>query len=810
MHMRLRLPAPDMNLHTAKTLEWNKVLDQLACFTKTPAGTARIRALAPRTQFEDIRVQVDQIRELILLLEQGRTIPLDTLPDVRPALAGTGREDAVLAFEELRALLLFLDQIGPIRAFIDEHEPQAWPAVADLIEPLQPCHDLRRALDRTFDEDGQVADTASPELGDIRRALRQLRVRIQQMYDRLLQDPNLAPHLQDQFVTIRNGRYVIPVRTEAQGRVPGLIHDRSDSGQTVFIEPMHMVEIANQISDLAAQERVELHRIQRALSLLARNDRPALLLDHELLTQLDFVWAAARFGFAGRMSAPEFNKAHRVRLVQARHPLLQHTLAALDPPQEIVPLDLEIGDDFRILVITGSNTGGKTVALKTIGLLCMMAQAGLPVPVGPESTFPFFDRILVDVGDEQSIEQSLSTFSGHLRQIRSILMSATDRSLVLLDELGAGTDPREGGAIACAILSHLRDIGAATLATTHLGQVKIFVHENPDMQNAAVEFDPKTLQPTYRLVIGQPGSSHAISIARRLDLPEAVLDYAASFIEEESANLEHMLLDMNAARVKLQQEVAEASAIRTESATLKEQLKTEKHQLKEERKRLLREARQEAQNILRKAHRKVDNALKELKRTSQSNGSADLEGLDRARRGLQDKRRKLQEGTAAMAPSADRPARWDDLAVGQAIWVLPFEATGQITALHPNKKRLTARIGALEVELGMKQIALASGQPALEPPAPPRTTPIQGPREPLPSELNLIGMRVEPALHELEYYLEQAGLTATPQIRIVHGYGTGRLRKAVGEFLHTHPMVASFHHPPQEQGGQAITIAVLK
>jgi DNA mismatch repair protein MutS2 len=271
-----------------------------------------------------------------------------------------------------------------------------------------------------------------------------------------------------------------------------------------------------------------------------------------------------------------------------------------------------------------------------------------------------------------------------------------------------------------------------------------------------------------------------------------------------------MLLDMNNARLQLQQELAEASAIKKESAALKERLKKEKHDLKEDRKRLLREARQEAQNILRKAHRQVDSALKELKRTAQSASDDDLANLDRTRRGLQDKRRKLEQGTIAMVPAADQPARWEDLAVGKNIWVLPFQEAGEITALHPGKKRITARIGALEVELGMKQIALSAEEPAPAAPAPPRTTPVQPPREPLPSELNLIGMRVEPALQELEYYLEQAGLTATREIRIVHGFGTGRLRKGVAEYLRNHPLVASFHHPPQEQGGQAITIAVLK
>ena len=802
-----------LNPHTYQTLEFDKVLAAIARGAATPAGADLVYGLRPDTDPDEVLARNALLREVMELLAAGRPLAVEPLPDVRPALERAATTGAVLAVEELTALRAFLRQIPRLVALAGSTPARDWPAVSALLGRFQPAGELLLALEQTFDDEGRVRDEATPALREIRADLRHTRRRVQQRLEQMLQAAEIAPHLQEQFVTFRSGRHVLPVRVDAQAKVPGLIHDRSDSGQTVFVEPLSVVEMGNRIAELEARQRAEVRRILRELSERVGYELPVLTEDHHALTRLDAVATAARFGLDRNMAAPAI-EPQRPDLVlrAARHPLLEEGRRAEPGSEGVVPLDLEVGRAARVLVITGSNTGGKTVALKTAGLLCLMAQAGLPVPADVESRLPVYRQILVDVGDEQSIEQSLSTFSGHLRQICSILDAAGPGTLVLLDELGAGTDPREGGALACAILVALRDGGATAIATTHLGQVKIFVHGEAGMENAAVQFDPETLRPTFRLVLGQPGSSHALRIAQRLGMPRAVLDRAGSFLEQESANLEQMLLDMNAARARLQEDLGEARRLRGEAEEVRARWQKEQHELREQRKRLLREARQEALNIVRGAHRTVDQAIREAQAAQRAAATPQGESIESVRRRLSRRRQNLQAGIAELTPRARPALRWEDVRLGLPVFVPSLDALGEIVAVDPRRQRLAVRVGALRLQLEPRQLARTEDPDQKPPPAPapPSTLPPRTAREAPPVEVNLIGQRVEPAMSLLERQLEHASISGLAELRIVHGYGTGTLRRAVAELLRRHPLVTSYHHPPLEHGGQAVTIAVLK
>ncbi len=791
---------------TLDRLEFPKVLEMLAGYAAADPTRDRIRAIRPTADREEIAKRRDLLAEALRLENADVLFRVEAFPEVGKILRRLAPEDAVITGEEFRELQLVLQSARRVRSAIDAVETEI-SRIRKLAGGLRPPGELLLELDRCIGETGEILDRASAELSAVRRSIRRTEEELQDRLRKIINAPHASDFLQDRFVTTRNGRYVIPVRAEAARQVRGVIHDRSDTGRTVFLEPMETLPLGNRLNDLASQERVEIRRVLQRLSRLAR-DRIAELRDtFEALVRCDRLQALARFAAAHEMTPPVMNRDPAfLRLRGARHLVLERTLAVEGRPGDLVPLDLEIGGPRRVLLVSGSNTGGKTVALKTAGLLVAMAQAGLPVPASEESRFGIFRGIYVEIGDEQSIEQSLSTFSAHVAQIVSILEAAGPDSLVILDELGAGTDPAEGGALACAILAGLKERGAVTIASTHLGQPKGFVHRTDGMENAAVTFDPESLQPTYRLEIGRPGSSHALAVSARLGVPGDVMRTARRFLESDEARLETLLADLNAERERLLAQLREAESARREAAGEREAVQREMRELRKRRKEILRKAYREAGAIVERTRRQMDEAIREARRAA----GTTPEGVRRARRRVERKREGMARAREQVRERPARPLPWEEIREGREIWVASLRSVGTVESLDPRRRRVRVALGNLRVDVPADEIQASPETPA-GPPSP-GTAPGYSVRAatPVPMELVLIGRRVEPALSELDRYLNEAVVARLPEVRIVHGLGTGALRSAVHEELRTHPLVEDFRLCPPEQGGFGATVVRLR
>ncbi|MBE3070316.1 MAG: Smr/MutS family protein, partial [Planctomycetes bacterium] len=635
------------------------------------------------------------------------------------------------------------------------------------------------------------------------RAIAALEQRLRVRLEALLASANLQPYLTGDYVTQRNGRNVVPVLATQSGQLPGIIHDRSDTGHTVFIEPQFVVEMGNELRGLAADEEREIQRILRALTARVRGHLEALRLTVRTLVEFDLVRACARYGHAHHMTRPVFTGDGMLRLAGARHPILEDALAPAGG--RVVPLDFELGGPVRTIAITGANAGGKTVSLKTIGLVCLMAQTGLLVPAKEGSTFPPLGQVLVDIGDEQSIEANLSTFSGHIQHVREILAAAGPGALVLLDEIGAGTDPVEGGALACAILQALHDRGAMTVVTTHLSQVKGYVHEQAGMENAAVQFDPETLTPTYRLVVGQPGASHAIRIAERFGLPREVLDRASGLVDSGAVEMEGLLARLTLALKKAEDDAATARRERTEAESDRQALAKQLADLKTHRKESLRKALDEARGLVENTRREMSRALDEARRPG-----ADAAATRHLRQQVEVKREEFKKKSQELAPTARPALPLGSLEPGQVVFVETMNRHGRITAIDARRRKVTVDSGGLSIEADASAILEADAQALRDAAAPAHGRTVVRKPASVPPELSLRGLRVDEALRAMEQYLNQACLADLGSVRLIHGHGTGALRDAVQKILAKHPLVESFRFGEYGEGGRGVTIAVLK
>ena len=790
-----------MDAHTLERLEFGKVLERLAARTRLALGAAAAQALRPTTDRGTIETRATRISEGMAALDQDLAFAVEPFEDPADLLARAAIEDAALPPADLQTVATILRNARDLQKTFHGARDEM-PALRKLAADLAPEPALLASIEEAIEPDGTVADGASADLARIRRAMRSVQERIRQRLEKMVQGTDLKPFLTGDYVTLRNGRYVIPVQAPQAGQIPGIIHDRSDSGATVFVEPQMIVTLGNELRSLAADEQREVLKILRALTARVRGHLELLRATVEALVTFDLVRACGVYGRERRMTRPEVADSGPLVLVKARHPILEEALA--ERGGAVVPLDFELGGAVRSVAITGANAGGKTVALKTIGLVALMTQTGLPVPADEGTRVPLLRQVLVDIGDEQSIEANLSTFTGHMQHVREILASAGEATLVLLDEIGAGTDPTEGGALACAVLQSLHSKGAMTVVTTHLGQVKGFVHEQPGMENAAVEFDPETLAPTYRLILGQPGASHAIRIARRLGLPAEVLEAAEGLLDSGAIEMEGLLARLTAALKKAEAEAATAQRDRQTAEAAREELQKQLADLKHGRKEALRRAAEEARRLVENTRRQMDQALQEARQAG-----AKVEEARDLRQRVETKRKTLKQKSEELAPRPRRPIAPDRLEEGRRVWVGPMQCHGTITRVNRKRDKVTVEARGMAMEVEASALEEPQESAAEAPPEPAGQTILPRPSAVAP-EVSLRGERYDAARRHLETYLHEAYLAGLGSVRIIHGHGTGALQQMVHEFLKEFPLVESFRFGERGEGGRGVTVAQFK
>jgi DNA mismatch repair protein MutS2 len=787
-----------MHEKSLTTLEYPKIIERLAGEAAFSASKELALALTPSDDADEVRRRQAFTSEARRLMDLRPDAGVRGAKDIRRHVAAAGR-GVILSPADLLDVLATLrasDHVSKLVRRLDGDFPLLRSLAEDL--PTRPA--LEGHIAESIGEEGNVLDSASPELRRLRVEMRSAQQRLQERLGTLVNEFRGA--LQEPIITMRSGRYVLPVRAEARGQVRGIVHDQSSSGATVFIEPLVIVEMNNRLRQLELDEQREVERILQQLSDEVGREAPYLQLAVELLAEIDLQLAKARYASLTRASAPRVDMSGRLHLRQARHPLLTG---------KVVPIDFWLGEDpdgdpVRMVVITGPNTGGKTVALKTVGLLCLMAQAGLHIPAEDGSEVPVFGDIFADIGDEQSIEQSLSTFSSHMSRIVEVLREAKSNSLVLLDELGAGTDPTEGSALARAILSHLLERGVATVATTHYSELKAFAHESAGAVNASVEFDVETLSPTYRLSIGLPGRSNALAIASRLGLPEDILDEARGFLGTQGVEMESLLTNLAAERQAAADERYRLSMERAEAEYQRREAERQRIEIEEQRERVLNEARAQARRELEQVQAELARVRAKVRRQATEEQLA----------ALRERTRKLEEATApiptrvrrAEVPAEERLA--GPLEVGDTVLVRTMDQRGEVVGPPNGRGEVEVQLGALKVRVPAEQVERLSRRQARVAERQPSVILPQRQETYTPElQLDLRGWRVEDALEEVDRYLNNAAMAGMPVVRILHGKGTGALRQAIRTELSHHPLVRSLASAPQNEGGDGVTVVTL-
>lgn len=787
-----------MNEATLRVLEFDKILALLAGFTVTGPGHAELRQLQPLAQPEEAAEALAEVTEMTGLLERDGRPPLGGCRDLTESLRQLHSEGAWLPSEDLLDVLSSLEAAADCRRYFAA-APDAI-RLATWAAGLSPCAALARELRDSIGPRGDILDSASFELGELRYGIQRLRARIRRALEDLLHKDGLDGVFQDRIVTERNGRYVVPVRADAKGRIKGLVHDESASGQTLFVEPNSVLAWNNELQSLQREEQREQERILRRLSASVRDQRDALRHNQRVLARLDVRAASGHFARMTGAVAPQLAAAPEITLLGARHPLLMCRADGGLHAEDAQPVDLCLEAADQLLVISGPNTGGKSVALKTFGLLVLMVRAGLPVPCRPDSRVFLFPQVHADIGDEQSIEQHLSTFSGHLTRLREILQQAGPDALVLLDELGTGTDPAEGGALAMALLDRLRAIGARTVVTTHLNLIKGYACLRTGVRNAAVEFDPVTLAPTYRLHYGIPGASQAFAIARRLGLPEDLLADAEQYLGEgERAGLE-IMERINAQQAALERELDDARRLRQEAAQERDRRKKLLAELESQRQALLEKSRRRGEQLVRETERQ----LKELLAQG-GQSAASLPEQARLAGAVREVRDALQQPEAPPRGAGRTPR---GVRTGELLRIPALRAEGEVVRVQDREVELSVAGKKLRLPLAdLEQFAprrFVSGKPR------PGAVRSQVTRETFSSRLVLVGRRVDEALPLLERFLDDALLHNLLELEVVHGSGEGVLRRAVREYLAGHREVAGFHAGAVSQGGDNITLVQLR
>lgn len=787
-----------MNEKVLKTLEFNKILSQLEEYASSEAVKHMCHNLTPSTDIEDIRINQSHTSDGLRRIFQKGSISFSGIRDVRASLKRLSI-GSVLGMGELLAISSLLDVAGRVKAFSrnpDADAPEdSLDAFFSALEPLTP---LNNELKRCIISEEEISDDASPGLKNIRRQMQLANERIRSQLNSMVNSQTTRTYLQENVVTMRNGRYCIPVKQEYRGQVPGMIHDQSSTGSTLFIEPMAIVKLNNDLKEFSLKEQEEIEKVLSELSNLTAAHIEEIEEDFHLLTKLDFIFAKASLSRSYHGSEPIFNTKGIIRLKQARHPLLD--------AKKVVPSDIHLGEDFSLLIVTGPNTGGKTVSLKTVGLLTLMGQAGLHIPAFDGSKLAVFEEVYADIGDEQSIEQSLSTFSSHMTNIVSILEKADYKSLVLFDELGAGTDPTEGAALAISILSFLHNMQIRTMATTHYSELKLYALSTEGVENACCEFNVETLRPTYRLLIGIPGKSNAFAISSKLGLPNFIIEEAKKHVTEQDIAFEDVIADLETSRITIEQERKELEHYKAEIEDLKKKLEQKQEQFDKQKERILREANEKARDILQDAKDYADETIRKF------NKGLSGKEMEQERNKVREKLSSANEKLAYKTKTVKKNNKAEDFHIGDAVKVLSLNLTGTVSTLPNGKGDLFVQMGILRSQVNIKDLERID-EPVITGPNLSRTSSGKikmSKTATISPEINLIGKTVDEALSVLDKYLDDAYLSHLSQVRVVHGKGTGALRQAVHSHLKHLKNVKSYHLGAFGEGDAGVTIVEFK
>lgn len=835
-----------MNQKALKTLEYTKIITQLESHAASPLGKSLCQELSPSSDLEEIRTRQAQttdavnrvrlkgsvsfsgLREIggsLKRLEIGSSLSIPELLSISSVLTVASRAKAYGRRDTEDPPVFtprFPGQKPPKQAEVAEYVPDSLDPLFQSIEPLTP---LNNEIKRCILSEDEIADEASPGLSRVRRSIKAAADRIHTQLNSILNSHRT--YLQDAVITMRDGRYCLPVKAEYKNQVSGMVHDQSATGSTLFIEPMAIVKLNNEIRELEIQEQKEIEAVLATLSNEAAPHIEELRLNMELLAQLDFIFAKAALSRQYRCSAPVFNDKGRIHIKDGRHPLLD--------PQKVVPINIWLGKDFDLLIVTGPNTGGKTVSLKTVGLFTLMGQAGLHIPAWEGSELAVFDEVFADIGDEQSIEQSLSTFSAHMTNIVSILQQADSRSLCLFDELGAGTDPTEGAALAIAVLSFLHNMKCRTMATTHYSELKVFALTTPGVENACCEFSVETLQPTYRLLIGIPGKSNAFAISKKLGLPDFIIEDAKSHLEAKDESFEDLLASLETSRVTIEKEQEEIRSYKEEIAQLKSRLTQKEERLDERKDKLIRNASEEAQRILREAKETADQTIREINRLASESGVG--KELEAQRAKLREQIKKTDDKLAVKAKGPSQPISPKKLKIGDGVKVLSMNLKGTVSTLPDAKGDLFVQMGILRSRVNIRDLELIReddisatlgdgssrtyGGTAAGSKTKKTFSQAKGNGSgsgqirmsksfSVGTEVNLIGMTTDEAVPAMEKYLDDAYLAHMPSVRVVHGRGTGALKNACHKRLRQLKYVKDFRLGEFGEGGTGVTIVTFK
>ena len=797
-----------MNDKALRILEYHKIINLLVDKATSQPGKDVCRKLAPMTELSEIEEAQQQTADAFTRLIKGGRIHFSDNKDISFSIKSL-EIGSNLSASELLKIASSLACAGRAKSYArTERDEEIADSLNPLFDELEPLTPLQNEINRCIISEEEIADDASPNLKRIRRSINQTNDKIHSQLTNMV-NTSYRTYLQDAVITMRNNRYCIPVKSEYKGNVPGMVHDQSSTGSTLFIEPAAIVSLNNQLKELALQEKEEIEVILATLSASASEHVAALSHNLKLLTRLDFIFAKAGLAIDMNASRPLFNNDHYIQIRKGRHPLLDK--------KKVVPIDITLGKDFDLLIVTGPNTGGKTVSLKTVGLFTLMGQAGLHIPALDRSELAVFTQVYADIGDEQSIEQNLSTFSAHMTNTISILEHADENSLCLFDELGAGTDPTEGAALAIAILKHLHDRGIRTMATTHYSELKVFALTTSYVENACCEFDVETLRPTYRLLIGIPGKSNAFAISSKLGLSNEIIESAKQHISEEDESFEDLLADLENSRKTIEKERVEIESYKIEISSLKDKLTQKQERLDAQKDRILKEANEEARQILQDAKDVADETIRNFQKY---NSGTSMKEMEKARTKVRD---KINEKNSKISQQAANPThkilKPSQIKPGDMVKVVSMGLKGTVSSMPDAKGDMFVQCGIIRSKVNIKDLVLINEDAMPNNPYKKqtgRTTRSNTSRigaaktSTFSMEINLLGKTVDEAISELDKYLDDAYLSHAPSVRIVHGKGTGALRAAVQRHLKSIPYIKSLHLGEYGEGDAGVTIAEFK
>lgn len=790
-----------MNDKALKTLEYDKIISRLETYASSPLGKKCCTSLLPSSDYSEIITAQEETRDALSRLYKTGFLSFQGLTDIRPHLRLLDINSTLTAGELLEIARL-LSITAQVKEFGDtEEETMAFDSLHpyfDLLEPLEFLHQRITSCILSADE---ISDDASSALRDIRKEIKQTNIAIHNKLASIINSQSNRTILQDALITMRNGRYCVPVKAEYKSTFQGMIHDQSASGSTLFIEPMAVVQLNNKLKELDMKEQAEIEKILQLLSAQTASCSRDLEENQKILTKLDFIFAKAKFAKDYQGSEPVFNTDGIIDIKQGRHPLLN--------PKTVVPVHIYVGEDFNMLLLTGPNTGGKTVSLKTVGLFQLMGQAGLHIPAFEGSRLSVFSDIFADIGDEQSIEMNLSTFSSHMTNIIKILEQAQPDSLVLLDELCGGTDPTEGAALAISILDDLHTAKIRTIATTHYAELKMYAMDTEGVENGCCEFDLETLSPTYRLLIGIPGKSNAFAISRRLGLPDYIIEQAKSQLDASAIDFESMLSELEKNKAEIEREQSELINTRQEIDLLKKQLREKQDDLKEKRAELLRQAREEAHKILSDAKEVADESIRKYNAWAQHPGQDNTKKMEARRSDLRGKMSKLEKQLAYKGKKAKVILKPEDFKVGDPVFVTTLSLKGTVKSPANKNGDIIVQMGFLSSTVNYKNLELLDAKKENPQENKPKDRYSINKAATISPEINLLGSTVDEAVARLEKYLDDAMIAGLSSVRVVHGKGTGALRKGIHEYLRRQKFIKSYKLAEFGEGDAGVTIVTF-